>query len=84
MQESPKTASFSLPSLLALAAAIGSFMTGAIWGFVLALIAIVLGLVGVAMAFSARVRGGIVSFLSLAAGFAGIIAALIKAIAWLT
>lgn len=69
--------SFSLPSVLAVVAALGSFTTGAFWGFMLALVAIFLGVLGVILAFSSRIRGGIVSFISL--GAAGI-----KAILWVT
>jgi hypothetical protein len=83
--DAPQTnaAKFSIPSIIALVAAILSFTTGAVAGLVLALIAIFFGLVGVMLSFSSRTRGGIMSTLSLLAGFLGIIAAVIKAIAWL-
>jgi hypothetical protein len=81
-QES-KAAKFSIPSIIALVAAILSFTTGAVAGLVLALIAIFFGLLGVMLSFSSSRRGGIVSTLSLLAGFLGIVAAAIKAIAWL-
>lgn len=77
-----KAARFSIPSIIALAAAIFSFTTGAFWGLILALVAILFGLIGVMLSFSSRTRGGVVSTLSLVAGFVGIIAAAIKAIAW--
>ena len=77
-----KAARFSIPSIIALVAAVLSFMTGAVAGLVLALIAIFFGLLGVMLSFSSRTRGGIVSTLSLLAGFLGIIAAVIKAIMW--
>jgi hypothetical protein len=77
------TAHFSLPSLIAIAAAIGSFATGAFWGFVLAMVAILFGIIGVLLSFSPRVRGGFVSILSMVAGAVGIIVALFKAVAWL-
>jgi hypothetical protein len=76
-------ASFSVPSIIAIAAALASFAVGAFWGFILALIAIVFGLVGVLLSFSPRVRGGVVSVFSLLAGLAGIVVAAIKAVAWL-
>jgi hypothetical protein len=76
-------AKFSIPSIIALVAAVLSFTTGAIAGLVLAVIAIFFGLLGVMLSFSSRKRGGIVSTLSLLAGFLGIIAAVIKAVMWL-
>ena len=76
-------ATFSIPSIIALVAAVLSFMTGAVAGLVLAVIAIFFGLLGVMLSFSSRKRGGIVSTLSLLAGFLGIIAAVIKAVMWL-
>ena len=78
-----KAAKFSIPSIIALVAAVLSFMTGAVAGLVLAIIAIFFGLIGVLMSFSSRTRGGIVSTMSLLAGFIGIIAAVIKAVAWI-
>ena len=78
----PKAAKFSIPSIIALVAALLSFMTGAVAGLILAIIAIIFGVIGVLLSFSSRTRGGLVSTLSLLAGFIGIVAALIKAIAW--
>ena len=78
-----RAAKFSIPSIIALVAAVLSFMTGAMFGLILAVIAIVFGLIGVMLSFSSRTRGGIVSTLSLLAGFIGIIAAVIKAVAWI-
>ena len=69
---------FSIPSILAILAAIGSFMTGAFLGMILAIAAIVLGLIGVVLALSPRVRGGMMSILSILAGVAGIVAAVFK------
>lgn len=71
-------AAFSLPSLLAVASAVGSFATGAFLGTILAIAAIVLGLVGALLALSPRVRGGMVSIISIAAGLLGIVAAVFK------
>lgn len=72
--------SFSIPSILAVLAAIGSFMTGAFLGFILAVAAIVLGLVGVVIALAPGKRGGMVSVFSMLAGVIGIIAAIFKLI----
>jgi len=71
-------AAFSLPSLLSVAAAFGSFATGAFLGTLLAIAAIVLGILGALLALSPRVRGGMISLLSIAAGVIGIIAAIFK------
>jgi len=77
-----KTAKFSIPSIIAPIAAVASFATGAFWGLLLAVTAIVFGLLGVILSFSSRKRGGVLSTLSLLAGFVGIIAGVIKAIMW--
>ena len=81
--QAPTRARFSIFSLIAIAAAIGSFMTGAVVGLMLALIAIVAGIIGVMMSFSSTRRGGILSVLSLLAGALGVVAAGIKALMWL-
>ena len=69
---------FSIPSLIAIGAAIGSYFSGAFWGFVLALIAIAFGILGMILSMSPSVRGGIVSIFSLFAGAIGIVVAIIK------
>jgi hypothetical protein len=74
---SPRPA-FSIPSILAVICAIISFKAGAVLGMVMAILAIVLGLIGLALALSPRTRGGIVSFISIVAGLIGIIAAVFK------
>ena len=78
----PSPASYSIASILAIVCAIGSFMTGAIFGLLLAIGAIFFGLVGVIIALSPSRRGGIASTLAVFAGAIGIIAALFKAIGW--
>jgi hypothetical protein len=69
---------FSIPSIVAILCAIGSFMFGAGLGFLLAVVAIVAGLIGVVLALSPRVRGGMMSVVSVAAGLIGIIAAVFR------
>ncbi len=76
-------AAFSIPSIIAVIAAFFSFSTGAFWGFVLAGIAIVFGILGVVLSLSPRVRGGFISIIGIAAGGIGIIAAIVKTIQWL-
>ena len=69
---------FSAPAIVAVVCAVASFYFGAFLGLLLAIIAIVAGLVGVVMALSPRVRGGFVSIISIVAGLAGILAAIVK------
>ena len=78
MSEQAKTR-FSIPSLIAIVAAIASFFQGATFGLLLAVVAILFGVLGVLLSLSARKRGGVVSIASVLAGVAGIIAAVIKA-----
>ena len=78
-----RQAKFSVPSIIAIVAAVLSFATGAFWGFVLAVVAIICGLIGVALSLSPSVRGGFMSTLSMIAGGIGLIAAVIKAVMWL-
>jgi hypothetical protein len=82
METGQSQAQFSIPSIIAICAAVASFFVGAFGGFLLALGAIVFGVIGVVMAMSSRVRGGFVSVLSLIAAAVGIVVAVIKAIAW--
>ena len=69
---------FSVPSILAAITAFVSFKAGAIFGLLLAIVAIVLGLLGLFLALSPRVRGGMISVISVVAGLIGIIAAAFK------
>jgi hypothetical protein len=73
---------FSLPSVIAIAAAIGSFFVGAFGGFVLSLVAIAFGIIGVILSLAPSVRGGFISILSLIVAAIGIIVAVIKAVVW--
>lgn len=74
----PASPAFSAPAIVAVVCAIGSFFFGSILGMILAIVAIVAGLIGVAMAMSPRVRGGMVSVISIVAGLVGILAAIVK------
>jgi hypothetical protein len=69
---------FSIPSIIAIICAIASFMVGAGLGFILAILAIVAGLIGVLLSLSPRVRGGMISIFSVVAGVIGIVAAVFK------
>ena len=76
-------ASFSLPSIIAILAAIGSFMNGATLGLILAIVAIFFGIIGVVLSLAPAKRGGVISTFGIGAGLLGIIAALIKGVMWL-
>ncbi len=69
---------FSIPSILAIVAAVASFWAGALFGVLLAVAAIILGLLGLVLALSPRVRGGIISIVAIVAALIGIIAAVFK------
>lgn len=71
---------FSVPSLIAIVCAIGSFFVGVGAGFALAIIAIILGAIGLIIAMMPGVRGGLISMVSIAAGGIGIVAAIFKLI----
>jgi hypothetical protein len=76
--------SFSIPSIVAVIAAIWSFMANSATGAMgLAVVAILFGILGVIISFSPVKRGGIASTFGIAAGAIGIIAALIRGIMWL-
>jgi uncharacterized membrane protein HdeD (DUF308 family) len=69
---------FSVPSLLAIVCAIGSFFADGGMAIFLAIAAIILGAVGIMLSLSPRTRGGVMSAFSIIAGALGIIAAIIK------
>jgi hypothetical protein len=75
--------SFSIPSIIAVVAGIWSFFATAIGGLLLALIAIVFGILGVIISLSPVKRGGVASTLGIFAGGLGIVAALVKGVMWL-
>ena len=74
----PARPAFSAPAVVAIACAVGSFFVGAGLGMLLAVLAIVAGLIGVVMALSPSVRGGIISVVSILAGIVGILAAVVR------
>ena len=75
--------SFSIPSIIAVVAGIWSFFATALGGLLLALIAIVFGILGVIISLSPVKRGGVASTFGIFAGGLGIVAALIKGVMWL-
>ncbi|MCW1925786.1 hypothetical protein OKA05_24725 [Luteolibacter arcticus] len=76
-------ASFSLPSIVAILAAIGSFMNGATLGLILAVVAIIFGIIGVVLSLAPGKRGGVISTFGIGAGLIGIIAAVVKGMMYL-
>ena len=75
-------ASFSIPSILAIVAAILSFNVGAILGLFFAGVAFVLGAIGLMLALSPGKRGGMLSILAVIMSVIGVIAAVVKAFMW--
>ena len=71
---------FSAPAIVAVVCAVASFFFNAGLGLLLAIIAIVAGVIGLLMALSPRVRGGIASTVAILAGLVGILAAVVKII----
>jgi hypothetical protein len=78
-----EAAKFSIPSIIAIIAAIASFPVGALMGFLLAIVAVIFGAIGFILSLSPRVRGGIVSTLAIFAGMLGLLAAVVKGVTWL-
>lgn len=75
-------ASFSIPSIIAIIAAIASFYVGAILGLLLAAVAFVFGAIGLVLALSPKTRGGIMSIIAVILSFIGVIAAIVKAVTY--
>jgi hypothetical protein len=74
-------AAFSIPSILAIIAAIASFVVSPGYQLLLSIAAAVLGFIGVIVALMPGVRGGIISFISLVIGAIGAIIAIIRLVA---
>ena len=77
------SAKFSVFAIIAIVAAILSFVTGPVLGLVFALVAILFGVIGMVSATRSSVRGGFTGMLSILAGIIGIVAAVVKALMWL-
>jgi hypothetical protein len=78
-----EAAKFSIPSIIAIIAAIASFPVGALMGFLLAIVAVIFGALGFILSLSPKVRGGVVSTLAIFAGMLGLLAAVVKGVTWL-
>ena len=72
---------FSIPSIIAIAAAIGSFFAHAGSGFALAIVAIIFGVIGFFLSLAPSVRGGFVSIVSMILACIAVVVAIIKAVA---
>lgn len=74
---------FSIPSILAILAAILSFSFGAILGLVFSALALIFGALGLFIALAPGKRGGGLSIVAVILSMIGVIAAIIKAIMWI-
>jgi hypothetical protein len=73
----------SIPSIVAIIAAILSFNFGAILGLIFAGVALLFGIIGIVIAISPQKRGGIISISAVGLGVIGVIAAVVKFIMWI-
>ena len=71
---------FSIPSIIAIVCAIGSFPVGAPLGLILAIVAIIAGAIGAVIALAPNRRGGLLSLLAIAGGLLGLVAVIFKII----
>ena len=71
---------FSIPSIIAIACAIASIFVRPATGVLLAIIAIVFGVIGFLLALAPSVRGGVMSICSLFLAGIGIVIAIIREI----
>ena len=69
---------FSVPSLLAIGCALGSFFVGAGAAMLLCILAIVFGAIGLVISLLPGVRGGIISIVSIVLALIGVVVALIR------
>jgi Domain of unknown function (DUF4112) len=67
-------------AIVAICAAIASFMSGAFWGLILAIVAVVAGGLGMLIAVSPRRRGGILSLASIGLGVIALVKAVLVAV----
>ena len=77
-----KKAAFSIPSIISFIAAILTFASGAFFGLIWAGVAVVFGLIGVLLSLAPSVRGGFLSTFGVLGGLIGVVAAIIKTIAY--
>ncbi|MGH7940182.1 MAG: hypothetical protein ACREE6_02245 [Limisphaerales bacterium] len=71
---------FSIPSIIAIAAAIACCFVRPATGFALAIVAIIFGAIGLLLSLAPSVRGGLTSIFSFILAAIGIVVAILKAI----
>ena len=62
---SRQSASFSIPSIIAIVCAAGAWFVGPGWSILLAIVAIIAGLLGAVVAVSPAKRGGMLSIMAI-------------------
>jgi len=77
---SARSASFSIPAILAVVCGVLAFTSSAGWAIFAAIGAILFGVVGVLMALMPQVRGGIASVVSICMGVLGFVLAILRLI----
>jgi len=83
MNESPKKQAgqtYSIASIIAIVAAIATFFVGAGAQFLIAIVAIVFGAIGMILALSPRKRGGIASTMAVVIALIAIVVAVLRGI----
>ena len=70
----------SIPSIIAIIAAVVSFFVSAGLGLALAILAVICGIIGVIMSMSPKIGGGIASTFGVIIGGAGVVTAIVKGV----
>ncbi len=79
LTNSPNTPpTYSIASIIAIVSAVAIFFVGPGWGLVLAIVAIISGVIGMIVALSPKTRGGIASTIAVLLAGAGIVVAILK------
>jgi hypothetical protein len=73
-------ASFSIPSIIAIIAAAASWFVDAGWSILLAILALIFGIIGVVMAISPAKRGGVLSIVAIGLAALAIVVSIIALI----
>lgn len=72
--------SYSIASIIAIVAAIATFFVGAGAQFLLAIIAIIFGVIGTILALSPKTRGGIASIIAVGIALIAVVVAILRGI----
>lgn len=73
-------ASYSVASIIAIVCAIAAWVVSAGWSILLAIVAIIAGLIGAAAAISPNKRGGVMSIIAILIGLIAIVVSIIALI----